>query len=419
MSVYRDSSRRTYQYDFKYQGRRYKGNTFQEEEDNALLVEARIKLQLRKQRGGIAEPAPSPAIAEWAGVYYTHCELLQKRTGRPKRLDRIDEQLRVVLRFFGRRPENADDPLQPLEGEEAPFHDLTLEDLVDEPDWLVQFDAWIDRRQVAGSTRNHYYTTMSRLYAVAMLPQFRKQTGVTTNPFTGIPRARQVSRKVALTPTSLEAWLRAMSYHTRLAVAIAALAPKLRLRNILRLERHRDIDADVTRITVNEHKSDAVTGEPLIVPVSKQLREILLNAFQQMRPGTSHVVQYRGAAVDSIRGGLTAAARDAGIPYGRFTPGGVTFHTLRHTSSTLMARLGVNPWIHRDSIGHRELTTTDGYTHLQVEEQREAHEQLAAALPIVGVVTAPRQRAARAVQVSGIQAKVSTPFRRRRKSVPR
>jgi hypothetical protein len=190
MSVYRNKDRRTFQYTFSYKRRRYKGNTFQEERENAELVEARIKLQLRKTRGGIAEPVASPLIASWAGVYFTHCEQLQKRTGRPKRLDRIEEQLRVVLRFFGTRPTDPTDPLQPLEGEEAPFHALTLEDLVEEPEWLMKFEAWVDRRHVAGSTRNHYYSTMSRLYAVAMLPQFRKQTGVSTNPFAGISRAR-------------------------------------------------------------------------------------------------------------------------------------------------------------------------------------------------------------------------------------
>jgi integrase len=425
MTVYRQKDRRTWTYDFWYNGHRYKGNTFQEEKDNAKLVEAQKLLQLRKQRGGIAEPGPSPAIAAWAGVYLTHCEQLQKRTGRPKRLDRIEEQLRVVLRFFGTKPLEADDPLQPLEGEEAAFHDLTLQDLVDEPDWLVKFDAWIDRRNVAGSTRNHYYTTMSRMYAVAMLPQFRKQSGVTSNPFAGIPRSRQVARKVVLTPTLLEAWLRAMSYHTRLAVAIAALAPKLRLQNILMLERGRDVDAGVTRITVHDHKSDLATGEPLIVPVSSQLRTILLQAFERMRPGTTHIVQYRGAPIDSIRGSLKAAARDVGIPYGRYTPGGVTFHTLRHTAATLFARLGVSPWLQRDAMGHQDVTTTEGYTHLDIEEQRPAMEQLSAALPIAAAVIDPPRRAKRTIKAKssatpaavdatrGATALPGRPFRRR------
>jgi hypothetical protein len=197
MSVYRHKRGRTYRYDFQYGGLPYRGNTYQENEADARLVEAKIKLQLRQQRGGIAPAAASPAIADWAGVYYTHCQKQQRRTGRPKRLDQIDAHLRVVLRFFGRRPTHADDPLQPRDGEEAPFHDLTLSDLLDDPTWLLQFDDWIDRRRAAGSTRNHFYSTMSRLYAVAMLPQYRKATGITANPFAGIPRARRVTRKVA------------------------------------------------------------------------------------------------------------------------------------------------------------------------------------------------------------------------------
>jgi integrase len=197
-----------------------------------------------------------------------------------------------------------------------------------------------------------------------------------------------------LTPARLEAWLRAMSYHTRLAVAIAALAPKLRLRNVLALERG-DIDAGVTRLTVYAHKSDVITGEPLVVPISQQLRVILLHAFDHMRPDSTHVVQYRGAAIDSIRGSLKAAAREANIPYGRFAAGGVTFHTLRHTAATLFARLGVSPWLQRDAMGHQDVATTEGYTHLAIEEQRPALEQLSAALPIAAAVMEPHKRARR------------------------
>lgn len=395
MSVYRDKSRKTYQYDFWYAGKHHRGNTYQQIETDARLAEATLKLRLRQQRGGIAGPAPSPLIAEWAGVYFTHLVKVQTRTGRPKRLERIDEQLRVVLRFFGRAPTKADDPLQPIEGEEAPFHNCTLRDLIDEPDWLLKFDDWIDRRGVAGSTRNHYYSTMSRLYAVAMLPAYRKATGITINPFTGIPRARRVTRKVTLTPHLVRTWLGAMGYHARLAVSIAALAPKLRLRNILALDRVAHLDASVTRITMDDHKSDRITEAPLIVPVTAQLRTILLDAFGRMRPGTTRVVQYRGVPVDSIRGAIAGAAREVGIPYGRFRPGGVTFHTLRHTASTLFATLGVNPWAGRDAMGHEDMETTDGYTHLALEDQRVALESLSAALPIAAIVTRPGRRAAR------------------------
>lgn len=394
MTVYRRPDRQTYEYDFWYRGRRYRANTFQEDRARARLVEARIKLKLREQRGGIAEPGPAPSFTQWAGVYYAWAARMQHRTGRPKRLDRIEELLRVVLRFWGQRPADPASPVQPALGEEAPFHHLTLRDPIEDPTWLLEFDAWMDRRHVAGSTRNHYDTVMSRLYYCALLPEHRTLSGVDRNPFVGRPRAPKATHTVALTPDQVVRWLTAMSYHTRLAVAIAALAPKLRLRNILRLDWTQHIDRDLTVITVHEHKSDRITGTPLVVPVSAQLRTILRDA-RARTPECTCVVTYRGEPIDSIRGGLRAAAHDAGIPYGRGIPNGVTFHTLRHTASTIFARLQVNPWLHRDAMGHQDLTTTAGYTHLQIEEQRPAFEQLSAELPIASIVTAPERRARR------------------------
>jgi integrase len=392
MSVFRGPRRRTYQYDFWYAGQHYRGNTYQENENDARLAEAKLKLKLRQQRGGIATPDPAPFITEWAETYYDHVLKMQKRTGRPKRPERIEELLRVVLRFWGTKPVKDDSLVLPADGEEAPFHGLTLQDPIDDPSWLLRWDEWIDRRNVAGGTRNHYQTTMSRLYAVAMLPEYRKMTSVSMNPFAGRPRSIRATRKVALTPERVLGWIQQMSYHARLSVAIAALAPKLRLRSILDLERA-NIDPDVTVITVWNHKSDRATGEPQVVPISAQLRTILLDAFERIPKGRTHLVHYGGKPVDSIRGAVRNAARAAGIPYGRYTTGGVTFHTLRHTAATLLARLGVNPWLQRDTIGHQDLATTAGYTHLQVEEQRPAVEQLSATLPIADVVTQRRRRA--------------------------
>ena len=395
MTVYRAKDRKTFRYDFEYRGTRYTGNTGQADAERARLVEAKRKLKLREHRGGIAEPGPAPSFTDWAEIYYAWCERMQQRTGRPKRLDQIDIQIRIVLRFFGARPVNPQSPVLPADGEDAPFHNLTLRDPIEDPRWILDFDAWLDRRNVAGSTRNHSNTVLSRMYYVAMLPEYRKMTGgLLVNPFAGRPRAPKVSRKVALTPELVMRWMDAMSYHTRLAVSIAALAPKLRLQNVLALDHAEHLDPGLTTITMPDHKSDRVTREPLVAPVSAQLREILQHA-RARTPQTTRVVTYRGRPVKSIRRGVKAAAVQAGIPYGRFTPGGVTFHTLRHTASTIFARLKVNPWLHRDALGHQNLQTSEGYTHLEVEEQRPAFEQLSGELPLLGIVTKPQQRASR------------------------
>ena len=69
MSVYRGARRRTYQYDFWYLGKHYKGNTYQTTEGEARAVEGRMRHQLRKAAGGILEARSSLSMTEWAGAY--------------------------------------------------------------------------------------------------------------------------------------------------------------------------------------------------------------------------------------------------------------------------------------------------------------------------------------------------------------
>jgi hypothetical protein len=58
---------------------------------------------------------------------------------------------------------------------------------------------------------------------------------VMQNPFRDVPRETVVERTVTISLADLRSWLTHASYHVRLAVAIAALAPKLRLANVLAL----------------------------------------------------------------------------------------------------------------------------------------------------------------------------------------
>jgi hypothetical protein len=68
------------------------------------------------------------------------------------------------------------------------------------------------------------------------------------NPMVGVPRDRRVVRDVELSVEQLRAWLAHASYHVRLAMSIAALAPKLRRSNVLGLEWNVHVDRALTRI---------------------------------------------------------------------------------------------------------------------------------------------------------------------------
>jgi integrase len=222
------------------------------------------------------------------------------------------------------------------------------------------------------------------------LPAYRAATGVTTNPFRDVPREPVMERIVTVSVAELRNWLAQASYYVRLAVAIAALAPKLRLANVLALTWQDHLDSELRFITVHQHKTSRTLKRPLVVPVSEQLRVILRDARQRTHV---HVIEYRQRPVKSIRGGLQQAAERAGLAYGRDV-GGATFHTLRHTAASLLAELGEPEAIRKEVMGHRDLASTQRYTHLRPVHEIPAHERLAQAVPIADLVTAARKRAA-------------------------
>ena len=150
---------------------------------------------------------------------------------------RIEDLIRCVLRFWGAKPKDPKDI-----DARAPYHDLRLADPIVDPSWIVRFEEWMDTRRVrttrqplSGQTRNQYRSTMRQMYVLALRPERQKQTRIDKNPFDNVARSRPGHRLVTLTVDEMRAWVAAASYHVRLAVAIAALAPKLRLGNILAL----------------------------------------------------------------------------------------------------------------------------------------------------------------------------------------
>lgn len=375
MTVFKQKDRKAYTYEFQYKKRTYRGSTGQLTEADAIAVEAALKAKVRRQHGGLVDARDSPHCQEWAGVYYEY-QATRKKVKRPERIDELNT---VVLRFWGRRPADPDDVVAG-----APYHDRQLADAITDPEWLDRFEDWMTARGIAGSTRNHYRSTVSGWYRVAKVPRYRRLSGNPDNPMVGVPRDRRVRRNVDLTPAQMVAWITVASYHVRLAVAIAALAPKLRLENVLALEWATHLDRELTRITVSDHKTDAETQEPIVVMISEQLRGILQDA--QRRNGWRYVVSYRGHRVKSIRGGVQAAAGRAGLTYG--LKNGVTFHAIRHAVATLFAEMpNVSEPMRAALLAQRDIATTQGYTHLRPVHELAPLEQLSALLPLAAAVT--------------------------------
>ena len=388
MSVYRPKGKDTYRYDFVWQGHRRRGTTHQTTKSAAQLVEAKIKLRLRQQAGGIAvfDPEQTPRFSDWADITLAYQELYIDRP------DVLERTLRVVLEFWGARPTRPVGPAAVLQPRtvDAPYHDLRLGDPIANPDWLLKFEQWMTARRVSGSTRNSYLSALSGLYRVALQPAYRQRAGVESNPFRDIRRAPPKSRVVALSPAQVMAWSDAASYHVALAVTIGALAPKLRLQSILDLEWDVHLDAALTRLVVAKHKTARRTGAPQVTPISAQLRAVLEDA-RARAPKSTHVITFRGESVGSIKRAAKRAALDAGLEWGRKS--GVTFHTLRHSMATLMAEMGLPEALRKDLMGHKEIRTTQKYTHMAAHVQIQPHEDLSDRLPLKDILLGkPRPR---------------------------
>jgi integrase len=394
MTVYRGKKDRTFRYDFEYRGQRYWGSTGQTKKRAAEDAERKIREDVERKAAGLAPIAPPevqqpPTIQDWANVYIAH----QARRGR--KIAPLMRDVAVALKFFGQAPTG----VQPTDDE--PFHDLTLAQVANDPMWVEKFEQWMDnrrvsipmrsgtgvvlrqtRRKIGASAKNHYRSAMSGLFKVALLPKHRAITHVAINPWDHVPRDPTKRRTTMVTADQLRTWIQESAYHVKLALAIAALAPKLRLTNILSLRWHApDVDLKAALITVQEHKTATSTGLPMVVPITPVLMAILQHAHARRDRHCAYVITYGGQQVRSLKTGLKNAARRANIPYG-LKRGAATFHTLRHYAATTLATLGVPEALRRDTMGHKNVSTTQIYTHLAAQHQREPLAQLAAATPL-------------------------------------
>lgn len=394
MTVYRGKKDRTYRYDFWYRNQRYSGSTGQAKKRAAEDVERKIQEDVERVAAGlppmaVAPAATSPTIQDWANVYLKH------QAKRGKKIAPLTRDLSVALKFFGKAP----DGISP--SDEEPYHHLTVLEVASEPMWVERFEQWLDQRRVCipmrtghglvirqtartigASAKNHYRSAMSGLFKVALLPKYRALTHVLVNPWDHVPRDPVRRRTTMVTTAQLRAWMQEAAYHVKLALAIAALAPKLRLSNILALRWiSEEVDLRDLLLRVQEHKTSASTGLPLIAPITPMLLAILTHAHTRRDKHCPYVITYHGQRVRSIKTGLRTAARRAGLVYG-LRKGGVTFHTLRHYAATTLAALGVPEALRRDAMGHQDIATTQIYTHLAAEHQRAPLAQLAEATPL-------------------------------------
>src|ERR1041385_3183459 len=66
------------------------------------------------------------------------------------------------------------------------------------------------------------------------------------------------------------------------------------------------------------------------------------------------------------------ARRQRGFANGKRQTGGLSFHCLRHTATSLLKNAGVSDVVARDLIGHDSPAVSAHYTHIDTATQRKA-----------------------------------------------
>ena len=79
-----------------------------------------------------------------------------------------------------------------------------------------------------------------------------------------------------------------------------------------------------------------------------------------------------GVNLVEIKKGFKRACELAGIPHGQSTPGGLTFHDLRHTFATRLAERAVGETARMALLGQSSTKMVRRYSHATPEAMREA-----------------------------------------------
>jgi integrase len=135
--------------------------------------------------------------------------------------------------------------------------------------------------------------------------------------------------------------------------------------------------------------TDTKTGNPVELPVSDALAELFdrIKVSQEQvsenvvdmkgepvkrKTKSEYVFTYNGKPVEEVKTAFKKACKDAGIPYGRNVPGGITFQNLRDTFASYMQNQQGNIRITQELLGHTTPTMTQKYAHVSDDAKKQA-----------------------------------------------
>lgn len=132
---------------------------------------------------------------------------------------------------------------------------------------------------------------------------------------------------------------------------------------------------DLKNRLISLEAQDTKDKEPRDIPICDELYEILRSIPRALYP--PHVFLYKGKPISrDLRTALRKACKKAGILYSRFAKDGFILHDLRHTFNTNMRKAGVPESVIMEITGHSTREMFDRYNTIDIEDTRQAVNQL-------------------------------------------
>ena len=324
-------------YDFRLDGKRYKGSTRQVKKPKALQVEAKKREEARNE-------ALAPKVRD-----VTFKELA-------KEFRRLHVSQKRAARFFLTRL----DVLEPVFGERMLSQIGTRE--------IARFQAK-RATEVSPATVNRDLAVMKCMFSKAV-----EWGNAAHNPVKRVKMLRETGqRERFLTPEQAETLLSKCSGWLRPMVTVA-LHTGMRRGELLGLT-WRDVDSRAACIVLDPEGTKSGHGRK--IPMNATVRGELdrLRGERPVRGLDAHVFRGpQGGNPDmTARREFPKAVRKAKL--GRFR-----FHDLRHSHASFLVQAGVPLNTVRDLLGHRSLAMTLRYAHLSPDARQDAVDTLDGAL---------------------------------------
>lgn len=215
-----------------------------------------------------------------------------------------------------------------------------------------------------------------------MFKKARTYKMIDRNPFDGDTLMLKVDnvRERYLVPEEIRKLIDKSPVHLQHIVKCALLTG-MRLGNILNLRWNQVRDGHIYVKTKTGKNS---------FPASDAFMELLDQIKESRKPIKGNVVDmkgqpveragveseyvfiYQGKPVKSVKTAFKKACKDAGLEYGRDKSDGVTFHTLRHTYGTYLAKQNTHIRTIQELMGHKSLKMTQRYTKVAEDDKRKA-----------------------------------------------